>query len=357
MSLFPSFRWVEKAHASDKDEQMDPRLHHLSLREMALKKIHHGRDRFVNPFTDADHGNPWRILSWKLFHENLFKQFYEEERVLPLSIDWEPIKRHSGLSLTYLKHAGVMIKDLDTYVLVDPIFFDLRWFFKDFTPLSFDIKEMPKPDHVLITHGHFDHLDKASLASMDRGTHVITPLGYDDIFHDLGMKKRTQLDWFDAFDQGEREITLLPCSHWTMRNPFVGPNTSLWGSFLIKTASGPTIFVSGDTAYFKGFGEIGREFSIDVAIINLGAYEPRWLMATSHMNPPEVVRAFQELEADHLVIVHWGSFRLGDEPVHFPPLDIGREMKKQGLSHRLIRLNHGQTLLFNPFKRPLYDLI
>jgi L-ascorbate metabolism protein UlaG (beta-lactamase superfamily) len=80
-------------------------------------------------------------------------------------------------------------------------------------------------------------------------------------------------------------------------------------------------------------------------------------MATSHMNPPEVVQAFLELGADHLVIVHWGSFRLGDEPVHFPPQDIGREIQKQGLSHRLIRLKHGQTFFFDQFKRPLYALI
>jgi len=357
VSLFPFRPLFENAYASDKGEQMDPRHHDLSLREMASKKIHHGRGRFVNPFTDAIHGNPWRIISWKLFHENRFKRFYHEEPILPLAIDWEPIKLHSGLSVTYLKHAGVMIKDMNRYILVDPIFFGLGWLFKDFTPLSFDIKEMPQPDHVLITHGHYDHLDKTSLASLDKETHVITPLGYDEIFDDLGMKKRTQLDWFDAFDQGEREITLLPCNHWTMRNPLVGPNRSLWGSFLIKTGGGLTIFVSGDSAYFKGFREIGREFSIDLAIMNLGAYEPRWFMASSHMNPPEVVQAFLELGADHLVIAHWGSFRLGDEPVHFPPQDIGREMQKQGLSHRLLRLNHGQTLFFDKFKRPLYDLV
>ena len=216
---------------------------------------------------------------------------------------------------------------------------------------------MPQPDHVLITHGHYDHLDKTSLASLDKKTHVITPLGYDAIFDKLGMNKRTQLDWFDTYDQGERAITLLPCNHWTMRNPFVGPNRSLWGSFLIKTASGPTVFVSGDSAYFKGFQEIGREFSIDLAMINLGAYEPRWFMAASHMNPSEVVRAFLELGADRLVILHWGSFRLGDEPVHFPPQDIGREIQKQGLSHRLIRLNHGQTLFFDHFRKPLNDLV
>jgi L-ascorbate metabolism protein UlaG (beta-lactamase superfamily) len=356
-SLFPLLPLYDEVHASKEVEQMHPRFHDLSLREMALKKIHHGRNRFLNPFTDAVHGNPWRIISWKLFHENRFKRFYDEEPVRPLSIDWEPIRLHGGLSITYLKHAGVMIKDMNSVLLIDPIFFGLGWLYKDFTPLNFELKEMPQPDHVLITHGHYDHLDKTSLASLDKKTHVITPLGYDAIFDKLGMKKRTQLDWFDTCHQGARAITLLPCNHWTMRNPFVGPNRSLWGSFLIKTASGPTVFISGDSAYFKGFREIGREFSIDLAMINLGAYEPRWFMATSHMNPSEVVQAFLELGADRLAILHWGSFRLGDEPVHFPPQDIGLEIQKQGLSHRLIRLNHGQTLFFDQFRRPFNDLV
>ncbi len=349
--LFPASLF-ENANGSEKGGQTGPPLHNLSLREMASEKNHHGRGRFVNPFTEAVHGNPWRVISWKLFHENHFKRFYNKEPTLPVSIDWEPIRRHSGLSVTYLNHASVMIKDLGRYLLIDPIFSGLGWWFKDFTPLCFDIKEMPQPDHVLITHGHYDHLDKTSLGVLDKRTHLITPLGYHAIFDDLDMKKRTQLDWFDPFKEGDLEIMLLPCNHWTMRNPFVGPNRSLWGSFLIRTATGPTIFFSGDCAYFKGFREIGKEFSIDLAIINMGAYEPRWFMKSSHMNPSEVVRAFLELGADNLVIAHWGSFRLGDEPVHFPPVDIGREMKKQGLSYRLIHLNHGRTLFFDQFNKP-----
>jgi L-ascorbate metabolism protein UlaG (beta-lactamase superfamily) len=217
-------------------------------------------------------------------------------------------------------------------------------FIKDFTPLAFDLREMPQPNHVLLTHGHYDHLDTRSLATLNGSTHVITPLGYNDIFADLKMSRRTQLDWLDTFEDGKRQITFLPCDHWTMRNPIEGPNRSLWGSYILKTACGPTIFISGDTAYFDRFREIGREFSIDLAIFNLGAYEPRWFMAGSHMNPTETVRAFKELGAARLLVIHWGTFRLGDEPVHFPPEEIRKEMEREALLDRLIQLNHGETL-------------
>lgn len=324
----------------------------ISLREMAAKKIHHGDGRFVNPFSRASHGRILRVISWKLFHENRFKSHYDKEPTIPLLVDWKPVKTADGLSITFLKHSTVMIKDRDRYILVDPVFFDLFWFIKDFTPLAFDLNEMPRPHHTLITHGHYDHLDKTSLISMGKNTHVISPLGYSKILGELGMQKKTELDWFHVFKEGEMEITLLPCNHWSMRNPFTGPNRSLWGSYLIKTASGPTIFISGDTAYFDGFREIGKEYSVDLAIFNLGAYEPRWFMTHSHMNPDETVRAFRELGARHLMIVHWGTFRLGDEPVHFPPLDIRRELANEGLLDHLLHLDHGQTLQYTDPEKP-----
>jgi N-acyl-phosphatidylethanolamine-hydrolysing phospholipase D len=347
LGLFPSNSFLKSASAMEKENTIGANHQGLSLREIVLKKIHHGNDRFVNPFSSVDFRNPWQMIRWKLFSENRFKAFYNEESVIPVSIDLEPVKRSNGLSITFIKHASLMIKDLDKYILVDPIFFGLFRFFKDFSPLAFDIKEIPLPDHVLITHGHYDHLDKPSLASLGKETHVMTPMGYNDVFNDLGMNRRTQMDWFDTYKDGKLEITLLPCNHWTMRNPLVGPNRSLWGSFLVKTASGPTIFISGDTAYFDGFRDIGEEFSIDLAIFNLGAYEPRWFMATSHINPSETVRAFRELQARHLLIVHWGTFRLGDEPVHFPPNDLRRELETEGLLDRLVDLKHGQTLFYD----------
>jgi L-ascorbate metabolism protein UlaG (beta-lactamase superfamily) len=318
------------------------------LRELAARRVHHDGKRFRNPFGSLPGGRLGRLLRWKLLDDNRFARFYPEETVVPVTVDWEAQGQARGLAITFLKHSSVLIRDADRHFLVDPILGDLFWFIKDFTPLAFDRQAMPRPDHVLITHGHYDHLDVPSLATLDRDVSLVSPPGYDAIFENLGLHRRTSLDWFDRRLADGREITLLPCNHWTMRNPLAGPNTGLWGSYLLRTRSGPTIFLSGDTAYFDGFAQIGQEYDIDLAIFNLGAYEPRWFMAPSHINPEETVKAFRELRARHLMILHWGSFRLGDEPVHFPPRDIRHAMERAGLGERYIPLNHGQTLHYTP---------
>ncbi|MFH1487524.1 MAG: MBL fold metallo-hydrolase [Pseudomonadota bacterium] len=333
--------------ASLENEQLVSKARHLSLREIADSRLHHGDGRFLNPFNSAGHGNFLRVLSWKLFHRSRFERFYKEQRVNPVMIDWAPVKAHKGCAVTFLKHASVMIRDLDRTLLVDPAFFSLFWI-EDFSPLAFELNRMPAPDHVLITHGHYDHMDKRSLKGLGSDYHVITPLGYDGVFEEFKTASRTRLDWFESYREGGREVLFLPCNHWTMRNPFVGPNDSLWGAYLIKCAGGLRIFISGDAAYFDHYGELGKMGPIDLAVFNLGAYEPRWFMKGSHMNPEEVVKAFIELGAKRLLAVHWGGFRLGDEPVHFPPMDIRREMEKQGIADRLIHLDPGQTLFYDP---------
>ena len=345
LTLFPSCSSGTEVKDSPEEEALIANYGDTSLREYVMRKLHHGDGRFLSPFENVEnHGGMVNILKWKLLTENKFRECYKDEKVVTVAVDWDAVRDHSGLSVTFLKHSTILIKDQGTYILVDPVFFRFVRTVKDFTPLGFDINEMPPPDHILITHGHMDHLDTNSLKSLERDTHIITPLGYDEIFKSLKMSNGTQLDWYDKYSDGKREIILLPCHHWTMRNPIKGPNRSLWGSYIIKTASGGNIFVSGDTAYFDHFEEIGRQFKIDLAIINLGAYEPRWFMKGGHMNPEETVRAFRVLNADRLMVVHWGTFRLGDEPVHFPPLDIDREMKRAGLSESLVKIVHGETL-------------
>ncbi len=323
-------------------------LNGRSLKDIARQKMHHGEIHFLNPVGIAREGRFWELLRWK-FGRNAYDKYLSEQPLMPVKIDWAPIMEYSGLSVTFIKHAGVMIKDGDKIIYIDPIFDGIGFLIKDFTPCAFDLKQIPRADHVLITHGHYDHLDTQSLKKFDPNTHVITPLGYDSLFNSLAMKNRRQLDWYDSYESDKQRITLLPANHWTMRNPMIGPNRSLWGSYLIQTANGYTIYVSGDTAYFDGFEQIGDQYDIDLAIISLGAYEPRWFMAQSHTSPSETVRAFKELKAKRLMIVHWGTFRLGDEPVHFPPQDIRVALKKEGLLNRLVNIKHGQTHFIDSF--------
>ena len=315
------------------------------LRQIAASKRHHGNGVFINPMGIPRHGRFWQVLSWKLLHLNAYSEFLKDQPVNPVTIDWEAVEAHPGVSVTFVKHSTLLIKDVNRILLVDPVFNDIFWFIKDFTPLESE-KQIPTPDHVLITHGHYDHLDEPSLKGLPPGTHVITPLGYDSEFQALGMTNRTQLDWYASWSDGDREITLLPANHWTMRNPLIGPNRSLWGGYLIKTNGGPVIYIAGDSAYFDGFEQLGEDYDIDLAVFNLGAYAPRWFMAPSHMNPAETVKAFEEIQARQLMIAHWGTFRLGDEPVHFPPRDLKHALGEKGLLSRWIGINHGQTYFF-----------
>jgi L-ascorbate metabolism protein UlaG (beta-lactamase superfamily) len=335
------------ARASVADRPETPPLHYRplngrSLREIARRRLHHGDGRFLNPLGLDRSGRLLKVLSWKLFHRNPFEAELADQPVTPVAVDWKAAG--DGLAVTYLKHASLMLHDAGRRLLVDPVFASPFWFMKDFTPLDLDRAALPTPDHVLITHGHYDHLDTDSLAHLPRDVHVICPPGYDDLFDGIGLHHRTVLDWYERYSDGEREITFLPSNHWSMRNPVVGPNTGLWGSFVVRTASGPTVYVSGDTAYFDGFDQIGREFDIDLAVFNVGAYEPRWFMAQSHIDPRETVAAFRELGARRLMIMHWGTFQLGDEPVHLPPRHMLAEMAAAGLTDRLVPWTHGQTV-------------
>ena len=314
-----------------------------SLDQLVRAKAHHGRNRFINPFGGLrkDFG---RLLKWKLFTTNQFKQYYPDEKTYSVDIDFDSLNRNPGLSITFIKHACLLIQDNGVRLLIDPVFKDMFPLINDFSPLAFDPAAMPAPDHVLITHGHYDHLNEDSLKLFPPETHVITPLGYDTEFYHLEMLNRTKLDWLESWTHHGMTVVLLPSNHWTMRNPIVGPNRSLWGSYIIQTASGPTIYVSGDAAWFDHFNEIGEMFDIDLAVFNLGAYEPRWFMKASHMNPTEVGRAFTQLKARKLMVVHWGAYRLGDEPIHFPPRDMSREMARLGQADKLVHLDPGQTL-------------
>jgi N-acyl-phosphatidylethanolamine-hydrolysing phospholipase D len=312
------------------------------LRKITADGLNKNGIKFRNPLLIGTDRNFFDILKWKLFSRNEYRDLYRYERGGPVKIDFKAIKYKGGLSVTFIKHASIFINDGDTSMLVDPVFFSLPGV-RNFTPLAFRPGEFPIPEYVLITHDHFDHLSLRTLKLFSEKSRLITPLGYNALIKGYN-KRHVELDWFGSYNDGKREIISIPGNHWCFRNPIRGRDSSLWCSYLIKTSKGLNIFIAGDTAYHNYFNDIGREFKIDLAIFNVGAYEPEWFMKPAHINPQDTVKAFQELGASRLMIVHWGSFRLGDDPVWLPPVDIALNMKKAGLTEKLVHLDHGETL-------------
>jgi L-ascorbate metabolism protein UlaG (beta-lactamase superfamily) len=187
---------------------------------------------------------------------------------------------------------------------------------------------------VLLTHNHYDHLDKKSMEKFPKGTKVYAPKGLSNAINKMNGKVVHELDWWESADLGNGiRIHSVPAQHWSLR-AFSGRNKTLWCSFVVETADGE-IFAGGDSGYFKGFREIGRKFSnIRVAFLPIGASRPRWFMHYAHMDSSEMLLAATELGARSVLPIHWGAFNLGEEPAGYPGLEIRRIIENSDHGYR-----------------------
>ena len=162
-------------------------------------------------------------------------------------------------------------------------------------------------------------------------------LGMAEWFRDRGRDRVVELDWWQSARRGRWTITCLPSQHWTRRFG-QGENAVLWCSWLID--SGETrYYFSGDTGYFEGFAEFRKRYGpIDIAMLAIGAYEPRWFMKYQHMNPEEAYRAFRDLGARFMIPMHWGTFDLTDEPVDLAPRVLEEVVDKAGGDPARVRI-------------------
>ncbi len=268
-----------------------------------------------------------------------------------------PAQTVSGLRITCIGHASLLIQVAGMNLLVDPVWSDRASPFRYLGPRRHNppavaLSDLPPIHAVLLTHNHYDHLDLMTLRQLWETHHprLLTPLGNDTILRAAARDIEVSTgDWWDSFEllegsehaehskdagsSGQVRATIVPSYHWSSRG-FRDRRMALWGGFVLHTPRG-VVYLAGDTGYGDGaiFREIGRRCGPPVvAALPIGAYAPRWFMQTQHVDPQESVRIAGDCGAGHLLGVHWGTFALTDEPYREPAELLGIAAAEAGLS-------------------------
>ena len=234
----------------------------------------------------------------------------------------------AGWRISYIGHASFLIQTAGLNLLLDPVWSKRASPFRLVGPKRVNdpgvaFAKLPPIDAVVVSHGHYDHLDVVTLSRLAAAhrPRVITPLGNDTI-----MRNRDPAIAAESYDWGDRvelgagvAVTLLPSRHWSARS-LSDRNMSLWASIVIETPGGRIYFVA-DSGYDDGrhFREAReRHGPFKLAILPIGAYEPRWFMRDQHMNPAESVQALIDCGAELALAHHFGTFQLTDEAIDAP---------------------------------------
>lgn len=243
--------------------------------------------------------------------------------------------------ITWIGHASFLVQTDQCNILVDPNWAKWLKVIKRLKQPGIELHHLPDIDLVLVTHAHFDHLDRRTLRRIASNQPIVVPVGVGNLVHDLGFNIVHELDYWQAVELGSLKISLTPCHHWGAR--FLADLHRGFGGFVIE-AGGRSIFHCGDSAYFPGFKEIGERHEIEIALLPIGAYDPPSGREV-HMNPEEAVQAFQELHARKLVPMHYGTFRLGYEPLDEPLARLLSRARDAGIHDDVLVMTEGQPVL------------
>lgn len=245
--------------------------------------------------------------------------------------------------LTWIGHASFLLTLGGKRILIDPVFAPRVGHVARFTPPGIPLEALPPIDLVLVTHNHRDHLDGWTLQRLGSGPSYIVPLGNGPLVKKFGASRVTELDWWESTSFGSLAITLVPARHWSMTTPW-DANDMLWGGYVIRGPEGAA-YHSGDTGFSDEFAKIGANAGpIDWAMLPIGAYDPRWFMQPQHMNPEDAVEAAKALRARIMVAMHWGTFKLTDEPMSEPPERARKAHRDSGgVDEALWILDVGET--------------
>jgi L-ascorbate metabolism protein UlaG (beta-lactamase superfamily) len=277
----------------------------------------------------------------------------------PASID-EPPRTPAALdgaaaAVTFIGHATFLIQTGAGNILTDPMYSQRAGPFNWIGPrrvrqpaVRFD--DLPQIAVVLLSHNHYDHCDLRTLAMLAKRFDplVVTPVGNGRVARSAGVRRVEELDWWQDARTSPLPVTLTPAHHFSARGPF-DKNRALWGGFLI-VAGQTRIYFAGDTAYAPFFRDVRQRLGpIDMSLLPIGAYEPRWFMRVVHMNPAEAVQAHLDLESPQSIAMHFGTFQLTAEGLDEPTRDLGIALHANGIPPSRFRaLAFGDSFRLEP---------
>lgn len=311
------------------------------------EKKHHRPDGFQNNYTEATDKSRAEFLRWQLarFRAGLPKP---PQQLIPVvAPDLKFVSANNGKvqepAVTWIGHSTLLLQMGGLNIVTDPVFSERASPVqfagpKRYQPPGIALKDLPRIDLVLISHNHYDHLDAAAVRALNAQAGgaplFLVPLGVKKWMVSEGINRVEQMDWWDqrsvSTPAGQVQVHFTPMQHWSARG-LGDRRASLWDSFAL-IAPDAHVFFSGDTAYSPDFKDIQKYFAaqqtaalgggFDLALISLGAYEPRWFMKDQHANPEEAVQIHLDLAAKRSIGVHWGTFDLTDESLDQPPKDL-----------------------------------
>ena len=306
-------------------------------------------NRFQHPDGDPSNKKPSEFFAMiREFTKRKYDQ--SEQNGFPVEISEQNEISTFSDSVMWIGQSTILLNYKNLTVLTDPQFSNRAspLFFggpKRVTPTPFEIEDLPNIAIVLISHNHYDHLDRFSIKHLVKpqpSIKFMVPLGLAQTLHKCGAVDVTELDWWQAVKFQEIEIQPTPVKHWSSRSLF-DRNKSLWAGWMIKWDDF-SFYFAGDSGYSSDFKETAKRLgNPTLAAIPIGAYEPRDFMKAAHMNPEEAVKAFEDLQAKYGVAIHWGTFKLTTERMDEPPERLLQSLKDKRIPYDKFRaLSHGE---------------
>jgi N-acyl-phosphatidylethanolamine-hydrolysing phospholipase D len=315
------------------------------------------RGRYVNPHIKKTKKTFIDFIFWKLgyYKEHIGWEEVPADFVYPAPD--ETVDQKKPLA-TWISHNTFLISVDGIHVLTDPVFSNRCSPFSFFGPKrrhapGLDLHELPQIDYVIISHNHYDHLDRHTVKALHRRFPEITwvvPTGVKNWFARRKIKKVIELSWWEKREtRSERRpnvkltFTAVPAQHFSGRHLF-NIDRTLWAGFVVEfDRPGKELkkmYYVGDTGYNPhDFKAIGNHFgSIDLSLIPIGTYVPRVFMSPVHIEPTHSVEIHKDTRSKLSVSMHWKTFNLSDEPFNQPPYDLFLALKKENIDPHTFRV-------------------